>query len=71
MVLDYTNVIFVGASGRLPRSLSLSRSRTIEPIPLLSHRQGGGDVSQLPQPDGEGEAAVKDFHEFLTNNNMR
>ena len=69
------------ASVRLPRSLSLSRSWSMEPILTIDpewkwsfrvfHLQGGGDVADLPVPDSEGEAAVKNFQDFLTNNNIR
>lgn len=41
------------------------------PWSLLWLGQGGGDINVLSTPESEGEAAVANFLEFLTNNNMK
>ena len=38
---------------------------------LNPHGQGGADPESLEEPQNEGQDGVKQFNDFLTNNNMK
>lgn len=60
--------VFLGELGPHKKEMSAKREQLLKAVDAA---KGGGDVDQLLQPERDAEVAVKDFQDFLVNNNMK